>query len=377
MTTPEKFKALAGPLDNEYVKQWKQDGGHTAAYFCAHAPEELFWAARILPLRVRGSGGGDTSCADQYLSAVNCSFVRHSLDRLLSSDMDFLDAVLVTNSCDHIRRLYDILNSKKQLALCSYLDIPLVNSSDSRTRLAAQLRTLKNEIEAAFRIEITDDKLTKSIALHNRTRELLARASQLRSARPRLLAGSEMLAMSVAAASMPKDQFNELLEVRLAEVEASAEGSGGATAPKRLLLMGGMLDDPAYVEEIESFGAVIAADQLCCGSKTFSNLADENIDPIQAIADRMLNHPACPRMLCDYQTRLDDLLTALDEHRIDGVICQRLKFCDLWGGEAVMLRRSLRHDRSVPLLLLERDYLTAGTVGQLRTRIQAFLESLD
>jgi benzoyl-CoA reductase/2-hydroxyglutaryl-CoA dehydratase subunit BcrC/BadD/HgdB len=142
------------------------------------------------------------------------------------------------------------------------------------------------------------------------------------------------------------------------------------------MVIGGVLDDPGFLEILESMGATIAADQLCWGSKSYSNLADESIDPIEAIARRMLEHMPCPRMLGDYPKRLAGVLEAVDRHRIDGIICERLKFCDLWGGETEMLRRSLREEAQVPLLVLERDYLTAGSTGQLRTRVQAFLEGL-
>ena len=127
---------------------------------------------------------------------------------------------------------------------------------------------------------------------------------------------------------------------------------------------------------IESMGACIVADQLCWGSKSFADLADEEIDPIDAIARRMLEHMPCPRMLDQYPKRLANLLEAVKQYRVDGIICQRLRFCDLWGGETEMLQRSLKEEAGIPLLVLERDYAAASGVGQLRTRVQAFLETL-
>ena len=123
-------------------------------------------------------------------------------------------------------------------------------------------------------------------------------------------------------------------------------------------------------------GASIVADQLCWGWKSFADLADEEIDPIDAIARRILGHMPCPRMLDQYPQRLANLLEAVKQYRVDGIICERLKFCDLWGGEIEMLRRSLKWESGIPLLVLERDYAAASGVGQLRTRVQAFLETL-
>jgi benzoyl-CoA reductase/2-hydroxyglutaryl-CoA dehydratase subunit BcrC/BadD/HgdB len=368
---------LAGPMENDYVAEWRAGGGRVVGFFCAHAPEELLWAAGLLPLRMRGTGSRDSSRADEYLGAYNCSFVRHTLSRLLSGDLAFLDGLLVTNSCDHVRRVFDICAAKGAVPFCHYLDVPHVNSEESLARLTRQLRTLRQQLESEFAVPITDAKLASAVKLYNRTRMLLGRASELRAEDPPRATGSEVLAMSVAAASMPKDRFNGLLERRLAELDGEgAEVIAAGTRGRRLMIVGGMLDDPGYLEVFESLGADIVADQLCCGSKIFSHPTDEDIDPIEAIARRMLEHMPCPRMVDDYETRLRNLLQAVDRYRVDGVVCERLKFCDLWGGEIEMLRRSFEQESQVRLLVLERDYLTSSGIGQLRTRAQAFLESL-
>ena len=283
--------------------------------------------------------------------------------------------MLVTNSCDHVRRLFEICTAKQAVPFCHYVDVPHIKSESSLARLTEQLRGLKGRLESELAVVISDEKLARALTLYNRTRELLERASALRGEDPPRATGSEVLAMSVAAASMPKDRFNDMLERRLEQLEAE-KTEAGRVRGRRLMVVGGMLDDPGYLEVFESLGADIVADQLCCGSKSFSYPTDEEIDPIEAIARRMLEHMPCPRMLADYETRLRNLLEAAERYRVDGIVCERLKFCDLWGGEIEMLRRSLEQQSQLRLLTLERDYLTSSGIGQLRTRAQAFLESL-
>jgi len=368
------LRLFAGPIENDYVREWKASGRPVVGFFCAHTPEELLWAAGILPLRLRGTGSENTSYGDQYLGSFNCSFVRHTLSRVMKGDLAFLDGLLVTNSCDHIRRLFDVFIAKKVAPFNHYLDVPHLNSEESFVRLTAQLRGLQAKLENFFGVTISREALSEAIQLYNRTRLLLARASALRSEDPPRSTGSEVLALSVASSSLPKDRFNPLLEQRLAELERGDPAS--ASPGPRLLVLGGTLDEPGYLEQIESMGASIVADQLCWGSKSFADLADQEIDPIDAIARRILEHMPCPRMLDQYPQRLANLLEAVKQYRVDGIICARLKFCDLWGGEIEMLRRSLKQEAGIPLLVLERDYATAGGVGQLRTRVQAFLETL-
>lgn len=374
MGTAVDFRLLAGPVENEYVKEWKASGRPVVGFFCAHAPEELLWAAGILPVRLRGTGSQDTSFADPYLGSFNCSFVRHTLNRIMKGDLAFLDGLLVTNSCDHIRRLFDVCAAKDVAPFTHYLDVPHVQSEESFARLSAGLRGLQATLESCFGVSISRDALSDAVKLHNQTRVLLARASALRAEDPPRATGSEALALSVASASVPKDRFNRLVEQRVAELERRAPAPA-STGP-RLLVIGGTLDEPSYLELIESMGASIVADQLCWGSKSFANLADENIDPIDAIARRILEHMPCPRMLDQYPKRLANLIEAVKQYRVGGIICERLKFCDMWGGEIEMLRRSLKQEAGIPLLVLERDYAAGSGVGQLRTRVQAFLETL-
>jgi len=368
------FKLLAGSIENEYLREWKTSGRPVVGFFCAHTPEELLWAAGILPVRLRGTGSEDTSFGDQYLGSFNCSFVRHTLSRLMKGELAFLDGLLVTNSCDHIRRLFDVFTAKEVAPFNHYLDVPHLNSEESFARLTAQLLGLQAKLESFFGVTISREALSDAIKLYNRTRVLLGRASAMRGEDPPRATGSEVLALSVASASVPKDRFNRLLEQHLTELERR-DPAPASTGP-RLLVLGGTLDEPGYLELIESMGACIVADQLCWGSKSFADLADEEIDPIDAIARRMLEHMPCPRMLDQYPKRLANLLEAVKQYRVDGIICQRLRFCDLWGGETEMLQRSLKEEAGIPLLVLERDYAAASGVGQLRTRVQAFLETL-
>jgi len=51
-----------------------------------------------------------------------------------------------------------------------------------------------------------------------------------------------------------------------------------------------------------------------------------------------------------------------------------MKFCDCWGIEANVFLNNLREE-GFPVLRLEREYALGG-VGQVKTRIQAFLESM-
>ena len=142
-------------------------------------------------------------------------------------------------------------------------------------------------------------------------------------------------------------------------------------------IFGSLLDDPKYLEVIENLGGLVVNDLLCFGTSTFWSSVDEKShDPLEALARYHLNERIpCMRMVGRYSSRLDFIKDIVKTFKVDGVICERIKFCDIWGSESVLLKHSL-HELDIPILVLEREYLTSG-LGQLKTRVQAFLETIQ
>jgi len=100
----------------------------------------------------------------------------------------------------------------------------------------------------------------------------------------------------------------------------------------------------------------------------------ETGDPIAAIATQYLTRTSCPRTIEAFRERAEDIVSLARECRADGVVIQILKFCDTWGVEAASFVSYIR-EAGIRVLRLERDYRLGGE-GQLRTRIQAFIESM-
>jgi benzoyl-CoA reductase/2-hydroxyglutaryl-CoA dehydratase subunit BcrC/BadD/HgdB len=146
-------------------------------------------------------------------------------------------------------------------------------------------------------------------------------------------------------------------------------------APRaRLMLVGGQLDDPRYIETIESTGAVVVADRVCTGSIPGLDRVRPSESPLRAIAEHTLLAPSCPRMMEDFDRRLKQIVDTAAAYRVDGILLEFIKFCDTWGVESASLVAALR-ESGLRILSLEREYSGTG-LGQLQTRVQAFLESM-
>jgi benzoyl-CoA reductase/2-hydroxyglutaryl-CoA dehydratase subunit BcrC/BadD/HgdB len=136
------------------------------------------------------------------------------------------------------------------------------------------------------------------------------------------------------------------------------------------------LDNPAYIEVIEDQGGLVVTDSLCFGSRMLWKDVDEGADdPMTAIARfYVAERPSCPRLYGKYEERAAFVREMIRDFKVDGVILERLAFCDLWGFEQFTIKNDFQ-DWDIPLLMLDREYTLSG-IGQLKTRVQAFLETI-
>jgi len=369
----QEFSNAAETLVNPVLQHWKDQGGKVIGYFCSTVPEEIITAAGLTPFRMRATGSTGTEESDAFYSSINCSFPRHCFNQVLTGDFKFLDGIVCVNSCDHVRRIYDNWKRFVPTDFIEMMSLPRKTGPDQVGWYTDELAMLKDKVGKHFGVEITDDRLWKAIKLHNETRRLQKKLYELRKQEKPPITGAETLAVMVAGTAMPKEQYNEKLRELLDELSGT-EGPGSHRA--RLLIVGGILDDPAYVKVIEDQGGLVVTDSTCFGSRLIWVEVDENAsDPVAALAQYYLtDRPSCPRMYGEHDNRAQYVIDMCREFNCDGVIGERLIFCDSWLVEHYMLGQDLKA-AGIPMLKLDREYLTSG-IGQLRTRVQAFLETM-
>lgn len=369
----QEFQEASKTLLNPALKKEKDKGTKVIGYFCSYGPAEIITAAGMIPFRIRATGSKGTDLSDAYLSSINCSFCRNALNMALAGEYNFLDGLIVLNNCDHVRRIYDNWRRKVKTPMVQMMSLPKKITEPSIQWYYDELKIVKKAIEDKFNVKITDDKLKEAIKLHNETRRLQRKLYELKKKDNPPITGADTLAVMVAGSAIPLKQYNPMLKELIDDLGKS-EGVGNAKA--RLLIIGGIIDDPEYIKVIESTGGLVVTDVLCFGTKSFRAEVDEKMkDPIAALAKYYIaDRPSCPRMFGDQPRRAQLVKDLIKEFKVDGVIGERIVFCDLWAGEIFMLSDDLKQV-NVPLLKLDREYLMAGA-GQVRTRVQAFIESM-
>lgn len=356
---------------HQLAQEHHQQGQKVIGWMCIYVPEEIFLAAGMLPVRIFG-GAEKTPQADAHMYSNTCSFVRSSLEEVLQGHYDYLDGLVTTNTCDHIRRFYDVWGYYRSLPFMQVLDLPQKATEEALQHYLRQLQRLRESVEQAFGVTITDQALEEAIVTCNQTRTLLRRLYVLRKVDPPPITGSEVLEVVRASMVMPKAEYNQRLEQFLSQLPARAPQSDGNRV--RLFITGSELDQPEYLGLIETLGGVIVADDLCLGSRYFWDRVELQGSPLESIARRYLTHTPCPRMR-PASLRNEHIRQMIQGFGVQGVIHETIKFCDLYGID-YPLARDLFSELNVPLLSLSREYSLAG-IGQMKTRVQAFLESIE
>jgi benzoyl-CoA reductase/2-hydroxyglutaryl-CoA dehydratase subunit BcrC/BadD/HgdB len=346
-------------------------------------PEELFHAAGFTPVFLFHTAQ-DRGQARAHLPGFTCWVASCALDQALAGEFDGLAGVSFAETCDTIQGLTDLWRRNLpripvfHFGMPTRLDGPIV-----RAYLLAELRDLRRRIEAFIGHPISDDALRASIVLYNRTRALV-RALYARAAG---FSPPDLYARVRAAFQMPKEVYNGGSGV-------SDQGLGAfphflTPSPSLLLspaplliLVGPTLADPVLFDVLAQAGARVAGDLLDLGERYFAVDAAEDGDPLEALADRLLGVPpvggtegGCPTPTKYHPQcrRADHLLALVRERGAHGVLFARQKFCEPHGFDCALMKPVL-DKAGIPHLLIELEQ--ASQAGQLRTRVEAFVEML-
>lgn len=367
------FNELIKEPNNQLIKEWKQQGKKVIGYHCSYVPEEIIYAAGALPYRIRPVGCTEVPLANVYMTAIHCTFARGCLEFILKGEFDFLDGIVFMSSCDHMRRIYDICEAAgKHFPFMYFLNVPYKISDGAVGRYKDEIIKLKHAIEVFQNTPITEEKLTDAIDDYNQTRSLLKQLYELRRQDRPPVTGSEAMAISTAATVAPKREFNQILAKTLPEI-SSREGLSEYRA--RLMIIGSALEDPSYLQIVEEQGGLVCTDNLCFGSRYFEQPVQTDGDLLGDLAESYLTRPCCPRIVNELSKKNEYLERLVSDYKVEGVMHQRIRYCDLHGGDLLLVRKKLK-EMNIPLLELEREYWLSG-VGQLKTRIQAFIERIE
>lgn len=283
---------------------------------------------------------------DVLLDPNFCPYVR-ALLAYFRSPRGIAGIVLV-NSCDGMRRLYDALRRFSPDLFIYLLDVPRKSDEEAVKYFANVLRDFSHWLEELSQKEVDLEELKEKIRLYNFRRraflELLEKGPKM----------GEVL--RVLKKGFPPDE-GALLLIPLKEERGKT----------KVIISGSVLESEEVVKMVEDLGGEVVFLDVCSGVRGPS-WVEEIGDPYFNLARAYLRKPPCSRSF-------DPKRRAIWERTIfevGGVVFYTPKFCDHYLHELVTLR-ALCQRMGKPILHLETDY-HPNISETMRTRIQAFFE---
>jgi benzoyl-CoA reductase/2-hydroxyglutaryl-CoA dehydratase subunit BcrC/BadD/HgdB len=377
------YDFVVGDIHGIRIKELREHaktGGKVVATYCVFVPEELVWAADAIPVGLCAGTQFSVPMAETVLPRNTCALIKSSFGFKLGRVCPYVQAshlIVGETTCDGKKKMFEILNQYQPVYV---MEVPNKKTERSRQLWHGEVLAFKEVIEKLTGNQITPDKLAQAIDLVNKRRLALQRLNNLRKANPVPISGKDaLLAVQVSFYDDVKrdtQMLNSLCD-ELDKRIASGQGAAPASAP-RILISGSPMAIPNWKLHhiIESAGAVVVCEESCTGTRFFSDLVKPTAhnldDQVKAISERYMNiHCAC---FTPNDERLDDIVKMAKEYRADGVVHYNLQFCHTYANEAVNVEKRLEKE-GIPLLRIETDY-SDGDAGQLKTRIEAFLEMI-
>jgi benzoyl-CoA reductase subunit C len=355
----------------KWADEWQKQGKKVIGVLDSLVPEEVIYAAGMLPWRIQGSWKEDVSRAMNYRYPQGCTFLNHVLQSFLEGELDFLDGMVCSNREEDFRRFRDYWEWLGKGRLAYIVEVPTVDTEKTRKRFTGKIKDFIGEMEKAGKVKIDDKKLRDAIAVYDKSYTLLKKLYEMRKKEVPPVTGGEAMAITNAAMVMPRDEFNRALEELMPYLETR---KAKVSHPRpRVLLSSDLLDNPAYIDLVEQAGCLVAMDDLDNGSRYFWATTDDSGDPAQALAVRYLKNQS-PRMF-DWRGQGKQLVKWVKEYKIDGV----LELPDVYDYPRDFRRPYIEgwlKEEGIPMMSFDRDY-NLSNVGQLKTRIGAFLEVLQ
>ena len=386
------FENLLQEANNDLVKQAKADGKRAIGYTCYFMPEVLLDLPGCFSVRLRAPRCTSPDIATYYMSARVCHYARSLLERALEGGFNFLDAQMATETCtgtcrfqEHLQQKH--LDSVKDMRIidnddffCEFSDVPFKNNENGFRHFRGQLQAhVLEPLHEHFGIDISNEAIMKAVEQHNEVCRLINEIGDYRKLDNPTITGYEFHVINLVTLVCPKELILPYLRETAEELKTREPDMKWPFRCK-VVLAGSENDDPDFTKLIESCGAEVVCDRYCYGAveSRIPIEIKEGDDPLYVIARHYLETSNCPRFMPqdEMRARKRRIADLAKEYHADGVIVASNKFCEYWSYERVIDTVVLPRDFGLPVCSIEKEYINSAS-GQLRTRFQAFVESVE
>ncbi|WP_297299592.1 double-cubane-cluster-containing anaerobic reductase [uncultured Brachyspira sp.] len=376
---PEIFETFNDARKKGFItmKEEKDKGRNVVGTFCTYTPKEVIYAADAIAVSLCSTNDETIPEAEKYLPKNLCPLIKSSYGFAITDKcpyMYFSDIIVGETTCDGKKKMYELLGEIKDTHV---MQLPHSRNEFSIALWQNEIKELIKRLEKKFNVTITEEKLKESIKLCNEERKIIKEFFNLGKLIPSPIKGSDMHE-ALQASNYKFDRKLYMEEIKklvdtLKEKHEKGESPFTKNTPRILITgcpTGGLVDK--IIKQLEEVGSSVVCFESCVGTKSFEMLVDESKDPIEAIAERYLNIPCS--VMSPNDERMDIIKQYIDEYQIDGVVDVTLSACHTYAVESEKVRRTVE-GCGKSYLQIETNYSNSDS-GQLRTRLEAFVEML-
>ena len=378
------FENLLQEAHNELVTQAISEGMHPLGYNCYYIPETLLNLPGCFSSRLRAPRCVSTDIASYYMTTRNCPYVRSILERAIEGGYNYLEALFGAESCAAMERMEEhfvlIHPVKNEKFFSTIIDPPMKGDENNLKYYKAQLQLkVVDKLRDELGVDVSEEAMKKAIEDHNEISRVITEIGDFRKLSNPPITGYEFHVIQLVSQVCPHYLILPYLQETLEELK-TREPEPKFPFRARVALVGSEVDDPEFTKLIESCGAMVVADRYCFGS--FPSREQIVIQPGETAFDAICRHylhwNQCARFMdgMKIDQRHSEVKRLVDEFKADGVIYENMKFCEFWSYEKVLANHIFTNELHIPCCTIEKEY-ALGAVGQLRTRFQAFIESLE
>jgi benzoyl-CoA reductase/2-hydroxyglutaryl-CoA dehydratase subunit BcrC/BadD/HgdB len=361
--------------DLEHVRD---AGTRVAGIYCIFAPVELIRAAGAVPVGLCGKKQAPIARAEEELPANLCPLIKSSYGYAAGDTCPYFaasDFIVGETTCDGKKKMFELLGRIKPLHL---IHLPyLTGASHALEFWRSELVRFQRFLEHQTGVAVTDSALRAQIQQSNRMQSAFLTLLDHQRQGQLNLTGSELLTL-LETKGFVVDVETYIKQLEYLNAELCEAAAGNPPTQPRILLTGTPVGKGSdkVLQIIEEVGGQVVVQENCTGIKGLYYPIDEALaaqDPLTALAKRYLQLPcAC---MSPNANRVELLDRLIGDFKIQGVVDLTWQCCHTYNVESSSLKAHLETRHALPVLHLETDY-SSSDIGQLKTRIEAFIEIL-
>ena len=378
------FENLLQQANNDLVQAACGDGRLALAWNCSYIPEVLLDTDKCFGVRLRAPNCTNPDMATYYMTNRSCPYSKSILERAFEGGYNFISALIGQECCTTMNRMEQYFEYCELIPnekfFCTYLDMPLRKTEWHAGYYRRQIeQKIIQPLEKVYGVDFSEEKLRKAVEQFNEVCRIITEMNEMRMADNPVITGYEFHVIQLCTLTCPKDLILPYLRETLQELR-TREPDPKPWYRARVLIAGSEIDDPEFTKMCEMAGGLVVADRYCFGSFPSRERIEirDGETAFDAIVRHYLHWNQCARFMegAKIDQRHAEVKRLVDEFHADGVIYENMKFCEFWSYEKVLASHILTEEMGVPCCTIEKEY-ALGSIGQLRTRFQAFVESLE